>query len=598
MAVPFAAGLEQDNFALIQEAKLRQRVQGEEEDAASYYYDILHMCHAVNPNMPQTQQLDFLYGVLHKSLVKKIYPLKPTTCKEFLELLKLHTEASLLLDRRAWTEKSRLSASPSDPQTVAVVRQEQSAWTNTIDLGTVLAGLPDSLNDLKNASTQKKVTFGATPLNQRAAEGRLVCYNCSRNGHYARNCFSNPQSHSFRGGRQGGPYRPATGGPPQGRLPVNYVGNGSFQEENGPPQPSPNPPSEFQHHPAQLSEQDQRQWRVNNLSFQQEALIASIPLCMLNSSKLITETVHCGSMVVKAVVDTGAVITVISPKLLKCTQFTLESWHGPNIVLVNGATVSPIGAAYITVTLHTKIAMGTALVMQMEDIDLLLGNDFLKQFGKLHIDYQASKTLITVGDLPLNLIEPQTMDLAKSRKIQTTEGVNIPAFSIRHVPIVSPSGSETQLFTPSRRLILNKALTVGHALLPAQATTVPIANISGQEVWLAKGSTLGTSQNYNKQVISCELDKAVPLPAVPDSTDDAQLRFCEELEQAINTDLSEEDRMTLKDMLKHHMPCFASNSNEVGRCTVSEKGHNQFNEDLIPALGRLGKLCKPRWATC
>ena len=113
-AVPFMAWLrtvflqefKQDYFALIQEAKLRQRVQGEEEDAASYYYDILHICHAVNPNMPQTQQLDFLYIGLHKSLVNKMYPLKPKTCKEFLELLKLHTEASLLLDRRSWTEKT------------------------------------------------------------------------------------------------------------------------------------------------------------------------------------------------------------------------------------------------------------------------------------------------------------------------------------------------------------------------------------------------------------------------------------------------------------------------------------------------------------
>jgi hypothetical protein len=47
-AVPFAAGLrtvflqefKQDNFALIQEAKLRQWVQGEEEDAASSFPSI------------------------------------------------------------------------------------------------------------------------------------------------------------------------------------------------------------------------------------------------------------------------------------------------------------------------------------------------------------------------------------------------------------------------------------------------------------------------------------------------------------------------------------------------------------------------------
>jgi hypothetical protein len=121
VAVPFAVGLrtvflqkfKQDNFALIQEAKLRQRVQGEEEDAASYYYDILHMCHVVNPNMPQTQRLDFWNRGLHKALVNKIYTLKPTICKEFLEVLKLHTKASLILDKRAWTEKNRLNASPS-----------------------------------------------------------------------------------------------------------------------------------------------------------------------------------------------------------------------------------------------------------------------------------------------------------------------------------------------------------------------------------------------------------------------------------------------------------------------------------------------------
>ena len=58
----------------------------------------------------------------------------------------------------------------------------------------------------------------------------------------------------------------------------------------------------------------------------------------------------------------------------------------------------------------------------MEGTDLLLGNDFLKQFGKLHIDYQSSKTLITVGDLPLHLIEPQKLELAESSKNQTTEG--------------------------------------------------------------------------------------------------------------------------------------------------------------------------------
>jgi hypothetical protein len=93
--------------------------------------------------------------------------------------------------------------------------------------------------------------------------------------------------------------------------------------------------------------------------------------------------------------------------------------------MANGVTVSPIGASFITVTLHDKLAMGTAVVMHMEGMDLLLGNDFLNQFGKLQIEYQASKTLITVRDLPLNVIEQQKIEMVKPSSSLTTEGVNV-----------------------------------------------------------------------------------------------------------------------------------------------------------------------------
>ena len=146
----------------------------------------------------------------------------------------------------------------------------------------------------------------------------------------------------------------------------------------------------------------------------------NIPCLTLNTSKLITEIVQCGDMIVKAVVDTGAVIAVISPKLLACTKFQMTAWEGPRIIMANGSTASPLGATMITIQLHNKIAKEKAVVMQMEGIDLLLGNDFLKQFGKLHIDYQDSQTLITVGKLPLNLITPKKPEPGKS--IQTTEG--------------------------------------------------------------------------------------------------------------------------------------------------------------------------------
>jgi hypothetical protein len=78
-----------------------------------------------------------------------------------------------------------------------------------------------------------------------------------------------------------------------------------------------------------------------------------------------------------------------------CDHGLLLKVVGMRIIMTNGSTTSPLGATLITVQLHIRVAKGKAVVMQMEGIDLLLGNDFLKQFGKLHIDYQDSQTLIT-----------------------------------------------------------------------------------------------------------------------------------------------------------------------------------------------------------
>ncbi len=153
-AIPFVAGLRtvflqefrQDNFALIQKAKLRKRFQGENEDATSYYYDVLHMCHVINPGMTQTQILEHLYNGLRRSLLKKIYPLKPRTSAEFLEMVKIHTETSILLNRRSYDEQN---ASTSAAASVSMISQQQSNWKDNLDLEKRLIELQKSLADLK-----------------------------------------------------------------------------------------------------------------------------------------------------------------------------------------------------------------------------------------------------------------------------------------------------------------------------------------------------------------------------------------------------------------------------------------------------------------
>ncbi len=174
-AIPFVAGLRttfltefrQDNFALIQEAKLRKRFQKENEDTASYYYDVLHMCHVINPAMTQTQILEHLYNGFRRALVKKIYPLKPRTCAEFLKLVKIHTETTILLNKRSWEERDDPVPSMA---AISMIREEKSTWQKNLNLEKVLMELQKTIEDLK---TPKKVDWNSPIVtNRRPANER------------------------------------------------------------------------------------------------------------------------------------------------------------------------------------------------------------------------------------------------------------------------------------------------------------------------------------------------------------------------------------------------------------------------------------------
>ena len=145
-------------------------------------------------------------------------------------------------------------------------------------------------------------------------------------GHIARICYNNPQSPNFKGNQRNGTPRYQQGYPNQG-LQVNNLQEYSYYEE------TPHQQSAFQD-----------EFPLNNLAFQKQELNVNIPCLTLNTSKFNTETVQCGDMIVKAVIDTGAVSTVISPKLLACTKFQMAAWEGPRIIMANGSTASPLGA--------------------------------------------------------------------------------------------------------------------------------------------------------------------------------------------------------------------------------------------------------------
>ena len=524
----FLLEFQQGNVGMFQEAKLRNRVQGINEPTTNYYYDILDLCRVVNQNMSEINKLQYLYRGLKPSLLEKIYPLKLTTCVDFLAAAKVHAEAALMANRRNWSESVLSPSTPSDYSApIAFVRSEESNNSNHAELLKIVKDLQkvnskefkelrESIELLKKQDLKKSVSWERTDSSPRSSRGTPTCFKCEKSGHIARFCFSNQNnSENFKGN-----FRPP-----------RFDGN-----------------------------QQKTRFRTDE------------PVLVLDFSKLVTERVMCGAEEVQAIVDTGAAVTVISPALLKKTKFKLMPWTGSKILMANGTAALPEGSADISIGHNKGTATGKAVVMAMDGIELLLGNDFLKQYGKVQIEYKNNSTLLTLGDLPLAAVNPfEDVEDTRPRKLVTCEGAEIPAFSVVQVRTKTAGITEGQMIlNPSKKLLATKAISTGHAILVAtnNQSTVPVANLSPQPVWLCEGASLGTVDIYKDdegaelQEINEELEKD------GEKIEKIEINpsIIEKMEKQISKEIAEEEKIELTHVLLEYLNCFAADEKELGKC--------------------------------
>ncbi|KZS19714.1 Uncharacterized protein APZ42_013765 [Daphnia magna] len=107
---------------------------------------------------------------------------------------------------------------------------------------------------------------------------------------------------------------------------------------------------------------------------------------LINSSRLITEEVVSQGIRIKAVIDTGAVVSVASPSLQEKLGARRMGWDGPSVVMVNGQRAPPLGALELEIEHRGMKASGKVILLEMRGIELLLGNDFLSRFKRLQIN--------------------------------------------------------------------------------------------------------------------------------------------------------------------------------------------------------------------
>nr|CAH0098669.1 unnamed protein product [Daphnia galeata] len=192
--------------------------------------------------------------------------------------------------------------------------------------------------------------------------------------------------------------------------------------------------------------------------------------------------------------------------------------------------------------------------MEINGCDLLLGNDALRQLERIQIDYRTDEPQMHLGKDDLDVVETP---LELEGKIRNRKSRCIPAYSMMSVAVDIPShgASNNRLLEPSAKFMLNKGLSFGRLLVPAESCSsdtinVPLVNFSNKKQWIPKGIVLGTVVAVTTPVVNVDNE------AHPGKNFD--------FDSVINKHLSPQDRAAVRNLLQRYHKCFAESNHELG----------------------------------
>lgn len=194
--------------------RLTARTQILGEPIETYVNDKLELCDRYDPDMSVKDQVSHLMLGLLPSTFEKLHPLGITTVQGVLDKARLYSESTQLANSRAVIGHAYLLDPESEPYNMAMMKTE---------LGQVERNRQNEDRDDQNARTGpawprnngKRSPYKGTSANQRNGPGprgqpsrfrgskTIVCYNCSKAGHIARNCYA-PKNNEYSAPAQTG----------------------------------------------------------------------------------------------------------------------------------------------------------------------------------------------------------------------------------------------------------------------------------------------------------------------------------------------------------------------------------------------------------
>jgi hypothetical protein len=267
----------------------------------------------------------------------------------------------------------------------------------------------------------------------------------------------------------------------------------------------------------------------------------------------------------------------------------LQPWEGPDILLADGQRTRPSGKIEIKVIIDKIVVEVSAIVLQIYGCDLLLGNDTLRKLISIKINYTAEQASFHLGDIDCSDNKPAVhSSFIFAKEAQTIPAHSMMAIAVERTNLKNASTNVGLLMVePSSKVMLDKGLSVGWFCYQSDSPpdVVQLISFSDSPQWIGKGSKLG-------EIINVEVTDTSPLPP-----EDQDIDF--NFENSINTELLDEHRQAIKDLLYKRRYCFTTSDDDLGSSNLVQHeiniGNNQpVHQAPYPSAWKQREIIEPQ----
>ncbi|KAM7315468.1 uncharacterized protein ISCGN_005251 [Ixodes scapularis] len=209
-----------------------------------------------------------------------------------------------------------------------------------------------------------------------------------------------------------------------------------------------------------------------------------------------------------ALVDTGADYSVLSGRLSRRLRKVMTPWDGPQIRTAGGHLITPVGRCTARVEIHGETCPVKFVVLQDCSRDVILGMDFLCEYGAV-IDLGTNRLTLRKPAPPAE--EPK----ATSPTVRVLANhVNLPPRSSVFVPVgIDEASCGEVLLEGSLQLLLGRGIGVARGVAELQdgRTVALVTNFRNETQHLTKGAAVGHVEKLrNSAEIAAITDESSP----------------------------------------------------------------------------------------